>query len=211
LLSIFKNGATLQKFPNAYVITGSIASGKSTVVNLLKERGFSVIDADLIAHEQLEICKGEIIREFGEQILDEAGKIDRKKLGAIVFREPKKLKNLEQILHPKIKAEIFFKASQLESLGQVYFVDIPLFFEKKERYAEFKNVAVIYAPKELLLSRLMSRNGLNLEEAKARVELQMDIEQKREMANFLIDNSSDRENLELELEKFLKQIGATAF
>jgi len=201
----------LQKFPNAYVITGSIASGKSTVVNLLKERGFSVIDADLIAHEQLEICKGEIIREFGEQILDEAGKIDRKKLGAIVFREPKKLKNLEQILHPKIKAEIFFKASQLESLGQVYFVDIPLFFEKKERYAEFKNVAVIYAPKELLLSRLMSRNGLNLEEAKARVELQMDIEQKREMANFLIDNSSDRENLELELEKFLKQIGATAF
>ena len=201
----------MQKFPNAYVITGSIASGKSTVVNLLKERGFSVIDADLIAHEQLEICKGEIIREFGEQILDEAGKIDRKKLGAIVFREPKKLKNLEQILHPKIKAEIFFKASQLESLGQVYFVDIPLFFEKKERYAEFKNVAVIYTPKELLLSRLMSRNGLSLNEAKARVELQMDIEQKREMANFLIDNSSDRENLELELEKFLKQIGATAF
>ena len=198
----------MQKFPNAYVITGSIASGKSTVVNLLKERGFSVIDADLIAHEQLEICKGEIVREFGEQILDEAGKIERKKLGAIVFREPKKLKNLEQILHPKIKAEIFFIASQLESLGQVYFVDIPLFFEKKERYAEFKNVAVIYAPKELLLSRLMSRNALNLEDAKARVELQMDIEQKKKMAKFVIDNSNDRENLKLELEKFLKQICA---
>ena len=198
----------MQKFPNAYVITGSIASGKSTVVNLLKERGFSVIDADLIAHEQLEICKGEIIREFGEQILDEAGKIDRKKLGAIVFNEPKKLKNLEQILHPKIKAEIFFKASQFERLGEIYFVDIPLFFEKKERYAEFKNIAVIYAPKELLLSRLMSRNGLNLEDAKARVELQMDIEQKREMAKFVIDNSSDMEHLKLELEKFLKQICA---
>ena len=99
----------MQKFPNAYVITGSIASGKSTVVNLLKERGFSVIDADLIAHEQLEICKCEIVEAFGEQILDETGKIDRKKLGAIVFNEPKKLKNLEQILHPKIKAEIFFK------------------------------------------------------------------------------------------------------
>ena len=198
----------MQKFPNAYVITGSIASGKSTVVNLLKERGFSVIDADLIAHEQLEICKREIVEVFGEQILDEAVKIDRKKLGAIVFREPKKLKNLEQILHPKIKAEILSKALQLEHLGQVYFVDIPLFFEKKERYDEFKNVAVIYAPKELLLSRLMSRNALNLEAAKARVELQMDIEQKREMANFLIDNSNDRENLELELEKFLKQICA---
>ena len=198
----------MQNFPNAYVITGSIASGKSTVVNLLKERGFSVIDADLIAHEQLEFCKGEVIREFGEQILDEAGKIDRKKLGAIVFREPKKLKNLEQILHPKIKAEIFCKASQLEGLGEIYFVDIPLFFEKKERYAEFKNVAVIYAPKELLLSRLMSRNALSLEDAKARVELQMDIEQKKKMAKFVIDNSNDRENLELELEKFLKQIGA---
>ena len=200
----------MQKFPNAYVITGSIASGKSTVINLLKERGFSVIDADVIAHEQLEICKGEIVEVFGEQILNEAGKIDRKKLGAIVFNEPKKLKNLEQILHPKIKAEILSQASQLERLGQVYFVDIPLFFEKKERYAEFKNVAVIYAPKELLLSRLMSRNGLNLEDAKARVELQMDIEQKREMAKFVIDNSNDRENLELELEKFLKQIGATS-
>ena len=198
----------MQKFPNAYVITGSIASGKSTVVNLLKERGFSVIDADLIAHEQLEICKGEIVREFGEQILDEAGKIERKKLGAIVFREPKKLKNLEQILHPKIKAEILSQASQLERLGQVYFVDIPLFFEKKERYTEFKNVAVIYAPKELLLSRLMSRNALNLEDAKARVELQIDIEQKKKMAKFVIDNSNDRENLKLEIEKFLKQICA---
>ena len=198
----------MQNFPNAYVITGSIASGKSTVVNLLKERGFSVIDADLIAHEQLEICKREIVRVFGEQILDETGRIDRKKLGAIVFREPKKLKNLEQILHPKIKAEIFCKASQLERLEQVYFVDIPLFFEKKERYAEFKNVAVIYAPKELLLSRLMSRNGLSLNEAKARVELQVDIEQKRKMAKFVIDNSSDMENLKLELEKFLGQICA---
>ena len=198
----------MQKFPNAYVITGSIASGKSTVVSLLKERGFSVIDADLIAHEQLEICKCEIVREFGEQILDEADKIDRKKLGAIVFNEPKKLKNLEQILHPKIKAEIFFKASQLERLGQVYFVDIPLFFEKEDRYAEFKNVAVIYAPKELLLRRLMSRNGLSLNEAKARVELQVDIEQKRKMAKFVIDNSSDMENLKLELEKFLGQICA---
>ena len=198
----------MQNFPNAYVITGSIASGKSTVVNLLKERCFSVIDADLIAHEQLEICKREIVKAFGEQILDETGKIDRKKLGDTVFNEPKKLKNLEQILHPKIKTEIFFKASQLESLGQVYFVDIPLFFEKKERYAEFKNVAVIYAPKELLLSRLMNRNALNLEAAKARVEFQMDIEQKKKMAKFIIDNSSDMENLKLELEKFLKQICA---
>ena len=198
----------MQKFPNAYVITGSIASGKSTAINLLKERGFSVIDADFIAHEQLEICKCEIVKAFGEQILDETGKIDRKKLGAIVFREPKKLKNLEQILHPKIKAEIFFKASQFERLGEIYFVDIPLFFEKKERYAEFKNVAVIYAPKELLLSRLMSRNGLSLNEATARVELQMDTEQKRKMAKFVIDNSNDRENLQLELEKFLKQICA---
>ncbi|WP_459846588.1 dephospho-CoA kinase [Campylobacter concisus] len=198
----------MQKFPNAYVITGSIASGKSTVVNLLKERGFSVIDADLITHEQLEICKGEIVREFGEQILDEVGRIERKKLGAIVFNEPKKLKNLEQILHPKIKAEILSKALQLERLGEIYFVDIPLFFEKEERYSEFKNVAVIYAPKELLISRLMNRNALNLEAAKARVELQMDIEQKKKMAKFVIDNSNDRKNLQLELEKFLRQICA---
>ncbi|WP_103583499.1 dephospho-CoA kinase [Campylobacter concisus] len=196
----------MQKFPNAYVITGSIASGKSTAINLLKERGFSVIDADVIAHEQLEICKCEIVEFFGEQILDEAGKIDRQKLGVIVFKDPKKLKILEQILHPKIKEEILSRAAKLECLGQVYFVDIPLFFEKEDHYAEFKNVAVIYAPKELLLSRLMNRNGLNLEDAKARVELQMDIEQKRKKTNFIIDNSGDKENLEQELEKFLRQI-----
>ncbi|WP_149716934.1 dephospho-CoA kinase [Campylobacter concisus] len=196
----------MQKFPNAYVITGSIASGKSTAINLLKERGFSVIDADMIAHEQLEICKCEIVEVFGEQILDETGKIDRQKLGTIVFNDPKKLKILEQILHPKIKGEILSRAAKLECLGQVYFVDIPLFFEKQDRYTEFKNVAVIYAPKELLISRLISRNGLNLEAAKARVELQMDIEQKRKRANFIIDNSGDKENLEQELEKFLRQI-----
>ena len=196
----------MQKFPNAYVITGSIASGKSTAINLLKERGFSVIDADVIAHEQLEICKCEIVEFFGEQILDEAGKIDRQKLGVSVFKDPKKLKILEQILPPKIKEEILSRAAKLECLGQVYFVDIPLFFEKEDRYAEFKNVAVIYAPKELLLSRLMNRNGLNLEDAKARVELQMDIEQKRKKTNFIIDNSGDKENLEQELEKFLRQI-----
>ena len=196
----------MQKFPNAYVITGSIASGKSTAITLLKERDLSVIDADMIAHEQLEICKCEIVEFFGKQILDEAGKIDRQKLGAIVFNDPKKLKILEQILHPKIKEEILSRAMKLECLGQVYFVDIPLFFEKEDRYAEFKNVAVIYAPKELLLRRLMSRNGLELEEAKVRVELQMDIEQKRKKVNFIIDNSSDKENLEHELEKFLRQI-----
>ncbi|WP_148800717.1 dephospho-CoA kinase [Campylobacter concisus] len=196
----------MQKFPNAYVVTGSIASGKSTAINLLKKRGFSVIDADVIAHEQLEICKCEIVEFFGEQILDEVGKIDRQKLGTIVFNDPKKLKILEQILHPKIKEEILSRATNLECLGQVYFVDIPLFFEKEDRYAEFKNIAVIYAPKELLLSRLMSRNGLSLEDAKARVELQMDIEQKRKRANFIIDNSDDKKNLEQELEKFLRQI-----
>ena len=196
----------MQKFPNAYVITGSIASGKSTAINLLKERGFSVIDADLIAHEQLEICKCEIVKFFGKQILDETGKIERKKLGAIVFKDPRKLKILEQILHPKIKEEILSRTTKLECLGQVYFVDIPLFFEKEDRYDEFKNVAVIYAPKELLMRRLMSRNGLSLEDAKARVELQMDIEQKRKKANFIIDNSGDKENLEQELEKFLRQI-----
>ena len=69
-----------------------------------------MIDADSIAHEQLEICKREIVEAFGEQILDETGKIDRKKLGDTVFNEPKKLKNLEQILHPKIKTENFFQS-----------------------------------------------------------------------------------------------------
>ncbi|WP_122872983.1 dephospho-CoA kinase [Campylobacter showae] len=192
------------KFKHAVVITGSIGSGKSTVCELLRERGFKIIDADSIAHEQLNLCAREVAAELGDEILS-GGKIDRKKLGALAFKDAEKLKILEQILHPKIRLEILSRAARLESAGRTYFVDIPLFFEGK-RYEFFDKVAVVYAPKDTLIARVMKRNGLDRAAAKHRVELQIDIEQKRAVADFVIDNSGDLENLRDETRSFLEKL-----
>ena len=193
------------KFKHAVVITGSIGSGKSAVCELLRDRGFEIIDADSIAHEQLNLCVSEVAAEFGDEVLAD-GKIDRKKLGALAFKDAEKLKILERILHPKIRLEILSRAAKLESAGRTYFVDIPLFFERRDAYKEFSRVAVVYAPKETLIARVMKRNGLSYDAAKHRVELQTDIEQKRAMADFVIDNSGDLQNLRDETGSFLEKI-----
>lgn len=197
----------MPQFKHAVVITGSIGSGKSTVCEILRERGFEIIDADSIAHEQLNLCASEVAAEFGDEVLI-GGKIDRKKLGALAFKDAGKLKILERILHPKIRLEILSRAAKLESMGGTYFVDIPLFFERRDAYKEFSRVAVVYAPKDTLISRVMKRNELSYDAAKRRVELQIDIEQKRAAANFTIENAGDFENLKNETLKFLSEISS---
>ena len=197
----------MPQFKHAIVITGSIGSGKSAVCKLLAGLGFEIIDADSIAHEQLNLCVSEVAAEFGDEVLN-GGKIDRKKLGALVFNDADKLKILEQILHPKIRREILSRAAKLESAGGTYFVDIPLFFERRDAYKEFSRIAVVYAPKETLISRVMKRNELSYDAAKRRVELQIDIEQKRAAANFAIKNTGDFENLKSETLKFLSEISS---
>ena len=129
----------MPQFKHAIVIMGG--SGKSAVCKLLAGLGFEIIDADSIAHEQLNLCASEVAAEFGDEVLN-GGKIDRKKLGALVFNDADKLKILERILHPKIRLEILSRAAKLESAGRTYLVDIPLFFERrtlaKELLAQLK-------------------------------------------------------------------------
>ena len=197
----------MPQFKHAIVITGSIGSGKSAVCKLLAGLGFEIIDADSIAHEQLNLCVSEVAAEFGDEVLN-GSKIDRKKLGALVFNDADKLKILEQILHPKIRREILSRAAKLESAGGTYFVDIPLFFERRDAYKEFSRIAVVYAPKETLISRVMKRNELSYDAAKHRVELQIDIEQKRAAANFTIENTGGFENLKSKTLKFLSEISS---
>ena len=194
----------MSEFKHAFVITGSIGSGKSTVLNLLKLHGFSVIDADLIAHEQLQFCSEQVAAKFGAEILTN-GAVDRKKLGSIVFNDKEKLVWLENLLHPRIKAEILSRAQILEAKEQPFFVDIPLYFERAS-YEEFTQVALVYAPKNLLVERVMRRNSLTRDDALRRVELQIDIEKKREMAKFVIDNSRNLANLEHETTEFIKKL-----
>ena len=189
-------------FKYAFVVTGSIGSGKSTFLKLIKDRGYGVIDADLIVHKQLEITKNDIVAEFGEQILTNK-KIDRKKLGEIVFNDDLKLKKLEAILHPRIRAEIVNQSKILEAIKKPYFIDIPLFFERIKNYNKFNQIIVVYAPKEILILRVMNRNKLKYEVAKSRVELQTDIEKKKNLANFVVDNSKDLKHLKKQIDKIL--------
>lgn len=219
------------KFKHAVVITGSIGSGKSAVCELLAGLGFEIIDADKISHDILDRCAAQVAEIFGAQYVvqkdaqaenldshaefnarsDEeissatCASVDRKKLGELVFKNPAELAKLEALLHPKITAEILSQTRALEAKGRLYFVDIPLFFEGK-RYEFFDKVAVVYAPKDTLISRVMKRNGLDHAAAKHRVELQIDIEQKRAMADFVIDNGGDLAALEAAVERFLKEL-----
>jgi len=221
----------MPQFKHAIVITGSIGSGKSAVCELLRDRGFEIIDADKISHDVLDRCAAQVAEIFGAQYVvqkdvqaanlnpqaefnarsDEeissatCASVDRKKLGELVFKNPAELAKLEALLHPKITAEILSQARALEAKGKLYFVDIPLFFEGK-RYKFFDKVAVVYAPKDMLISRVMKRNGLDHAAAKHRVELQTDIEQKRAMADFVIDNSGDLQNLRDKTGSFLEKI-----
>ena len=219
------------KFKHAVVITGSIGSGKSAVCELLRDRGFEIIDADQISHYVLDRCAAQVAEIFGSQYIVQKDvqaanlnpqaefstslgegissvpcvSVDRKKLGELVFKSPAELAKLEALLHPKITAEILSQAQALEAKGKFYFVDIPLFFEGK-RYEFFDKAAVVYAPKDTLIARVMKRNGLDRAAAKHRVELQMDIEQKRAMADFVIDNRSDLTALKAAVERFLKEL-----
>ena len=197
----------MDKFTHAFVITGTIGSGKSTVCNILKLYGFKVIDADEISHKILDSLADEIGAKFGEKFVC-GGKVLRKELGNLVFNDKQKMQILENLLHPKIKAEILRLCNELEKTQIPYFVDIPLFFEKAS-YAEFDKVVVVYAPKEVLLSRLAKRNSLTDDEALVRINSQIDIEKKRNLANFVIDNSSDFKALNKEIDKFIAALKST--
>jgi len=182
---------------NAIILTGSIATGKSTVASLLKLYGYSVISADEVAHKMLKKHSSEIESMFGTS--------ERKALGKIVFNDKDKKTQLEKFLHPKIKEEILKEANELEKYNVPYFLDIPLYFETGN-YNEFKNVVVVYTPYEEQLKRLMNRNNISKEEAQKLINLQIPIEEKKQKATYVIDNSKDLKHLQKEVDKFIKTI-----
>lgn len=190
-------------FKHAIALTGGISTGKSTVCSLLKLHGFLTIDADKIAHKLLDMHSAKIASMFGEQYVSN-GKVLRKELGKIIFsKEEEKLK-LEAFIHPLIKEEIIKEAAIFEEQQKPYFIDIPLFFEKMH-YPISKSL-VIYTPKDLQVQRLMHRDGIEEEEAKLKISNQMDIEKKKDLADFVIDNSKNLKNLQREVERIIEEI-----
>ena len=189
-------------FEHAIILTGGIASGKSTACTLLKLRGFTIIDADIIAHQVLEEQSGEIARLFGEDFVTD-GKVERKKLGARIFADDEARKKLEGLLHPLIQVKITRESEQMDSFGVPYLIDIPLYFERKNAY-KAKKVAVVYAPKEIQVQRLCEREGFSEAEALQRLNAQLDIEEKRKYADFVIDNSGNLKQLQDEIDRFIE-------
>jgi len=190
-------------FKYAIALTGSISTGKSTAVELLKQKGFHVIDADSVAHQVLEEQHQDIMHVFGKQYVKE-GKVDRKSLGDMIFAEAEKRKVLEEMLHPLIYASIAENARKLDKRAEPYIVDIPLFFEGG-RYA-IGNVIVVYATKKQQLKRLMEREGYSEEEALLRINAQIDIEEKRKNASYVIDNSGNLKQLQYEVKRIREEI-----
>jgi len=189
---------------NAIVLTGGIASGKSTVSALMQLFGFRVIDADKIAHQVLEESQAQISEAFGEEYIS-GGKVDRKKLGSLVFGKKEERLKLESIVHPKIRAEILSQAKEQEKFNKPYLIDIPLFFERKDAY-DIEKVLVVYTPKEIQLERLIKREGLSKEEAQQRIDAQLPIDSKKERATFVIDNSKDLVHLQEECQRVKEEI-----
>jgi len=190
-------------FKYAVALTGGIATGKSSTTMLLSLYGFRFIDADKIAHAMLDKHREKISELFGiEYVVDD--KVDRTALGAFVFAHPQKRKELEALLHPLIYEEIAEQAQEQDKYGKPYIIDIPLFFEG-DRYPIEKSV-VIYTPKAKQLERLMKRDGYDEREALQRIESQMDIEEKRKRASFVIDNSGDLKQLQRECERVKEEI-----
>ncbi|MBT8348199.1 MAG: dephospho-CoA kinase, partial [Sulfurovum sp.] len=175
----------VKAFKYAIALTGSIATGKSSTVKLLEASGFHIIDADKIAHQILDEQHQAIADMFGEEFVKEE-KVDRKALGAIVFTDSSKRRELEGLLHPLIYDEIERLSIDQDRLGKPYFIDIPLFFEGG-RYL-IKKSLVVYATKEQQLERLMQREGYTKEEALNRIQAQISVEEKRKLASYVIDN-----------------------
>ncbi|MFP3388575.1 dephospho-CoA kinase [Brevibacillus sp. SIMBA_040] len=190
-------------------LTGGIATGKSTVTAMLRERGIPVIDADQIAREVVEPGKPAyeaIVRHFGRDILLEDGQIDRKKLGEVVFSDEAERQKLNAIVHPEVRRVMRQEAEVAEANGaQIVFMDIPLLYESKLQYLVEK-IVVVYAPSDMQLARMMERDELDEEQAKKRLRAQFPIDQKKLEADFLIDNSQSREETQRQVEELLTVI-----
>ena len=190
-------------FKYAIALTGSIATGKSTVASLLALNGMRVIDADTISHEILEDSKEWVRDTFGQDFIL-GSKVNRAKLGELIFSDAKKKKILEEYLHPKIRQEIEKRATKQDGFEFPYLIDIPLFFENNNY--PIKQSVVVYTPQELQLERFMKRNGYSKEDSLKRIASQLPIDEKKEKATWVIDNSKDLKHLQNEVEKFVQII-----
>ncbi len=179
----------------AYVIglTGPMGAGKSTVAQMLRELGAKVIDADAIVHQEQSrgtLGYTAIVQQFGTKVLGEDREIDRKKLSDEVFGDPRKLQQLERIMHPRVVARVLEARSMLPD-DAVLVVEAIKLLDSSIRNA-FDQIWVVLAPREAMIERLRER-GVPAVEAEARLRHQRGEDDFRKAANVVIENAKDRE------------------
>lgn len=191
-------------------ITGGIASGKSLVTEYFRQFNYPIIDADIVSREVVEPGeKGlEAVRnEFGNEIITDSGDLNREKLGQIIFADEDKRDVLNNILHPIIWETIETRLLEYKKQNaDLIVMDIPLLFESN-MLDIYDHTLVIYVPENVQLERLMARNGLSKEEARQRIEAQMPLEEKKRLADTVIDNSGIKENTFAQVERWMDQQG----
>lgn len=191
-------------------LTGGVASGKSTVSAILEELGAVVIDADQLAREV--VAPGteglaRVVEEFGPEVLDAAGELDRPALGAIVFADEGARRRLEAIVHPLVRA----RGRELEAAapeGALVVHDIPLLAETGQA-ERFDAVIVVDAPVETQVDRMLSERGWTREDAESRVAAQATREQRRAVATYIIDNTGTLEDLRDRVTEVFEELVST--
>ncbi|HCT8718319.1 TPA: dephospho-CoA kinase [Staphylococcus aureus] len=195
--------------PKVIGLTGGIASGKSTVSELLSVFGFKVVDADKAAREAVKKgSKGlaQVQEVFGDEAIDENGEMNRRYMGDLVFNHPEKRLELNAIIHPIVRDIMEEEKQEYLKQGYNVIMDIPLLFEN-ELENTVDEVWVVYTSESIQMDRLMQRNNLSLEDAKARVYSQISIDKKSRMADHVIDNLGDKLELKQNLERLLEEEG----
>ncbi|CCQ98374.1 Dephospho-CoA kinase [[Clostridium] ultunense Esp] len=193
-------------------LTGGIATGKSTVSNIIKNLGYKVIDADKIAKNVVQIGKPaykEIIDVFGKSILDAKNNINRKKLGSIIFKDRFMRMKLNNIVHPYVFEDIKELIDKYKE-ESIIFLDVPLLIEEMDEFINygisFDEIWLVYVDETTQLDRLIKRDLISKEDAIKRIKAQMPIKLKREYATRIIDNGKDLKSLEETVEKIVFEV-----
>ncbi len=193
-------------------LTGGIASGKSLAAEELKRLAAHIIDADEIAREVVKPASpacNKIVKEFGEKIINPDKTLNRKALGKIVFSNPLLRKRLEQITHPRILDEIDKRILAIQDKDQkaMIIIDAALLIEVG-LHKKMDKVIVVYADEKTQITRSMKRDGLSYNEAKKRISAQMPLQEKKEYADFVIENveGKDKEKVKVEVKKIFERL-----